>query len=74
MKAEIVRLREEISALKRTDSKNSARTQVVKRKSTLKDMERDTGSKGQEREHLETPRPSNHEETYRSEDYPLKPI
>lgn len=52
MKAEVIKLKEEISALKRTDSKNSARTHVLKRKSTIKDIERDISSKGQEREHL----------------------
>ena len=48
LKAEIGRLKEEIAASKRTDSKNNARTQVLK-KVALKDQERETGSKGQER-------------------------
>jgi uncharacterized protein YdcH (DUF465 family) len=38
MKAEMIKLKDELSQSKRDESKNSARAQITKRKSTLKDQ------------------------------------
>lgn len=49
LKAEIARLKEDLLSFKRGDSKNSARTQNVKRKSTA-NQDREPNSKTNERE------------------------